>query len=414
VQALTIPEALRGRDVSGRARTGSGKTLAFGLPLIERSSTSRRRRPRSLVLVPTRELATQVAEVLTPFAAARGLWLTAIYGGVSMPRQVRALQQGVDIVIATPGRLNDLIERDEVSMSDVRFVVVDEADQMSDLGFLPQVRRILDLIDGQPQTLLFSATLDGAVGELVQRYQRDPLQYDVPSDEAEIRLMEQRFIVVDRPDMVDAVVPIVAHVSRALVFVSTTHGADRLVASLLQRGLKAGAIHGRLSQPKRERMLEAFRRGSVSVLVATNVAARGIHVDEIDVVLHFDPPEDAKVYLHRSGRTARAGAAGLVVALVEPQNAPLMSRLQRELGIDQELIQMRPDDPRLTDLGGWEPPPARYAPEGGRYAISRPQTGRRQPRLNGQPRAGTRRHGGAGATPGAERAPRAPGRPRRR
>ncbi len=402
IQAQTIPAALDGRDVCGRARTGAGKTLAFGLPLIERTTRAKRRHPRALVLVPTRELAAQVADALAPLAAARGLWLAPIYGGVSMGRQIRMLTQGLDIVIATPGRLNDLIERGEVSMSAVRFVVLDEADQMADMGFLPQVRRILDLIEVRPQTLLFSATLDGAVGELVERYQRDPLHHEVPSDDEDASAMEQRFVVVDPADLVDATVVLCAPVRRSLVFVSTTHGADRLVTSLERAGVKAAAIHGRLSQAKRERTLTQFRAGTVKVLVATNVAARGIHVDDVDLVVHFDPPEDAKVYLHRSGRTARAGASGLVVTLVQPQHAPMMTRLQREIGVNQELIQMRPDDPRLRDLSAWQPPAARYAPEVGAYNMNPTRrkgggggAGRRpQPFSHRQPKGSVKSGGG--------------------
>jgi superfamily II DNA/RNA helicase len=288
------------------------------------------------------------------------------------------LNQGVDVVIATPGRLNDLLERGEVSVSAVKFVVLDEADQMADLGFLPQVRRVLDQIDGHPQTLLFSATLDGAVGELVNNYQRDPVHHEVRDADEEESAMEQRFIVVDGSEQVDATVDICARAKRSLVFVATTHGADRLAASLSAAGLKAAPIHGRLSQPKRERTLAQFRDASINVLVATNVAARGIHVDDVDVVIHFDPPEDAKVYLHRSGRTARAGSGGLVVTLVQPQQALMMTRLQREIGLDQELIQMRPGDPRLTDLASWQPPAAQYAPEQGLYSMSA-KGGRRPP-----------------------------------
>lgn len=402
IQAQTIPAALDGRDVCGRARTGAGKTLAFGLPLIERTTRAKRRHPRALVLVPTRELATQVADALAPLAAARGLWLAPIYGGVSMARQIRMLAQGLDIVIATPGRLNDLIERREVSMSAVRFVVLDEADQMADMGFLPQVRRILDLIEERPQTLLFSATLDGAIGELVERYQHDPLHHEVPSEDEDASAMEQRFVVVDAAELVDATVVLCAPVRRSLVFVSTTHGADRLVTSLERAGIKAAAIHGRLSQAKRERTLTQFRAGTVKVLVATNVAARGIHVDDVDLVVHFDPPEDSKVYLHRSGRTARAGASGLVVTLVQPQHAPMMTRLQREIGVDHELIQMRPDDPRLRDLSAWQPPVARYAPEGGAYNMNPTRRkaggggpGRRpQPFSHRQPKGSVRSAGG--------------------
>ncbi len=413
IQAQTIPAALDGRDICGRARTGAGKTLAFGLPLIERTTKAKRRHPRSLVLVPTRELAVQVADALAPLAAARGLWLAPIYGGVSMARQIRMLVQGLDIVIATPGRLNDLIERGEVSMAAVRFVVLDEADQMADMGFLPQVRRILDLVEERPQTLLFSATLDGAVGELVQRYQRDPLHHEVASEDEDTSAMEQRFVVVDTAELVDATVVLCAPVRRSLVFVSTTHGADRLVTSLERAGIKAAAIHGRLSQAKRERTLTQFRAGTVKVLVATNVAARGIHVDDVDLVVHFDPPEDSKVYLHRSGRTARAGAGGLVVTLVQPQYAPMMTRLQREVGVDHELIQMRPDDPRLKDLAAWQPPAARYAPEAGTYNMNpaRRKAGGGGPRRTPQPFAHQQPKGSVKSAGGSARGARAPSRP---
>ena len=356
IQALAIPDALAGLDICGKAQTGSGKTLAFGLPLVERTTTARRRRPHSLVLAPTRELANQIAEDLTPLAAARGLWLTTIYGGVSMSRQVRALQEGVDIVIATPGRLNDLLEQEELSLEAVSFVVVDEADQMADMGFLPQVERILNQIDGRPQTLLFSATLDGAVGTLVRRYQQHPARHEVASTTPTVDQLEQRFIGVHADDRVDVTSEICAGAQRALVFVRTTRGADRVAKRLGQTGLRVAAIHGRLTQNRREATLERFRKGVAPVLVATNVAARGLHVDGVDVVVHFDPPEDHKTYLHRSGRTARAGEGGMVVTLVMPEQRPDIDTLQRDAGTDYAVVEMRPDDPRLRDLASWEAP----------------------------------------------------------
>ena len=356
IQTVTIPDALAGRDVCGQAQTGSGKTLAFGLPLVERTSTARRRHPRSLVLVPTRELANQVAEALAPLAARRGLWLAAIYGGVSMGRQINALQAGVDIVIATPGRLNDLIERNEVSLSDVAFVVIDEADLMADMGFLPQVERILRQIEGQPQTLLFSATLEGAIGTLVRRYQHDPVHHKVATPAAATDdALQQRFISVQHHEKLAVAARICAGAQRALVFVRTTHGADRIANQLEREGLKAAAIHGRLAQGRRERALADFASGASPVLVATNVAARGLHVDDIDVVLHFDLPEDSKTYLHRSGRTARAGAQGLVVTLSLPEQLWDVTSLQRDAGLDVAVEEMRPDDNRLDDLAAWEP-----------------------------------------------------------
>ncbi|MQA00783.1 MAG: DEAD/DEAH box helicase [Dehalococcoidia bacterium] len=388
VQAATIPDALAGRDVCGRAPTGSGKTLAYGLPLLQRTRLSRQR-PRSLVLVPTRELANQIADDLAPLAEASGLWITAIYGGVSMNRQIQALREGVDIVIATPGRLNDLLERRELSVAHVEVVVLDEADQMADMGFLPQVERILRQIEGDPQTLLFSATLDGAVGKLVRTYLKDPVHHTVDAAPEAPGRLEQRFIGVGPGDKVAVAAQVCAGVSRALVFVRTTYGADRVVKQLGREGLPASAIHGRQSQNKRERTLGAFADGSVAVLVATNVAARGIHVDHVDVVLHFDPPEDPKTYLHRSGRTARAGEGGLVVTLVLPEEERGIAQIQRATGLDVAVMPMRPGDPRLGDLSNWEPPvrAAESAREGvptaarpgRRGASSAPSSGRRVP-----------------------------------
>ncbi|MYB41513.1 MAG: DEAD/DEAH box helicase [Chloroflexi bacterium] len=368
IQALAIPDALAGRDICGMAQTGSGKTLAFGLPMIERTTTARPRRPHSLVLAPTRELANQIAEELTPLAAARGLWLTAIYGGVSMPRQVRALQLGVDIVIATPGRLNDLLEQEELSLAAVSFVVVDEADQMADMGFLPQVERILKQIEGRPQTLLFSATLDGAVGALVRRYQQNPTRHEVASAAPTVDGLEQRFIGVRAEDKIDVTSKICAGARRALVFVRTTRAADRVAKRLGRTGLRVAAIHGRLSQNRRESTLEAFRRGDSPVLVATNVAARGLHVDGVDVVVHYDPPEDHKTYLHRSGRTARAGEDGMVVTLVLPEQRPDVAVLQRDGGSNYSVVEMRAGDRRLLDLASWSAPRERVAPDQGHGA----------------------------------------------
>jgi superfamily II DNA/RNA helicase len=308
------------------------------------------------VLAPTRELANQIADELTPLAAARGLWLTTICSGVSMSRQVRALQAGVDIVIATPGRLNDLLEQDELSLAAVSFVVLDEADQMADMGFLPQVERILKRIEGRPQTLLFSATLDGAVGTLVRRYQQDPVRHEVASATPTVEQLEQRFIGVCAEERVDVTSAICAGAHRALVFVRTTRGADRIAQRLQRTGLRVAAIHGWLSQNKREKTLEAFRRGDPPVLVATNVAARGLHVDGVDVVVHFDPPEDHKTYVHRSGRTARAGEGGMVVTLVLPEQRRDVTLLQSDGGSDYAVVEMRSDDRRLLDLASWNAP----------------------------------------------------------
>lgn len=374
IQQLTIADALAGRDVCGKAKTGSGKTLAFGLPLLQRTTTAKKRRPRALILVPTRELANQVADELGPLAAARGLWLTAIYGGSSMVRQIKALHAGVDVVIATPGRLNDLLERKEMSVGDVETVVLDEADQMADMGFLPQVSAILDRIEIAHQTLLFSATLDGAVGALVRQYQHDPVRHEVASETTSVDTLEQRFIAVEGSDKLRVAAAICAASHRTIVFVRTKHGADRLSLQLTEAGVNAAAIHGGLNQNRRERTLAAFAHGRSPVLVATNVAARGIHVDAIDTVLHFDLPEDGKTYLHRSGRTARAGADGLVVTLVLPGEMRAAQILQREARINLTITHMRSDDERLADLATWQPPAA-PPPEAIRATANRPQNG---------------------------------------
>ena len=356
IQALTVAEAINGRDVCGKARTGSGKTLAFGLPLIERTGRSAPRRPRSLVLVPTRELATQILEALRPLALARKMRLGAIYGGTSINRQADMLRAGVDIAIATPGRMFDLLQRGVLTLADIETVVIDEADQMADLGFLPQVERILDQAPDRHQTLLFSATLDGAIGTLIRKYQHDPVRHEVASPTASVETLEQRFIGVERLHKLKVAATICAAGRRSLVFVRTKHGADRLARLLSGEGVAAAAIHGGLNQNRRERTLAAFASGRSPVLVATNVAARGLHVDDIDTVLHFDLPEDGKTYLHRSGRTARAGADGLVVTLVLPEEAGQARSLQNEAGIRVATVTMQPGDERLLDLGAWTPP----------------------------------------------------------
>jgi superfamily II DNA/RNA helicase len=412
VQSLTIPDALSGRDICGKARTGSGKTLAFGLPLIERIGKSQPRMPRAVVLVPTRELAAQVVAELAPLAAVKRVRVAAVYGGMSLNRQADRLRAGVDIVVATPGRLHDLMQRNAVSLDDVTSVVIDEADQMADLGFLPQVERILSQVPGRHQTLLFSATLDGAVDQLVKRYQTDPVYHEVQTEPENIPTMLHRFIAVPEADKVRVAADIASGPGRTLLFVRTQRGAERLVRMLDEEGLAAGAIHGGLSQPKRERALAAFARGSMPVLVATNIAARGIHVDGVDIVVHHDPPEDTKTYLHRSGRTARAGASGLVVTLVSPEQARDVNVLRREAGVREAVVPMAPGDERLRDLAGWEPPlddhTQRQEPAMGARPHARPWHGNREQSV-GQPRRTNRAYAGRGpaphARPQAERRP---------
>ncbi|MGH2607681.1 MAG: DEAD/DEAH box helicase [Tepidiformaceae bacterium] len=362
IQALTIPDALAGRDVCGKARTGSGKTLAFGLPTVERTPRCEPRRPHSLILAPTRELANQIATNLRPFANLRRLRVAAIFGGASMYRQSSELRAGVDILVATPGRLNDLLERGELSVAKVGIVVVDEADQMADFGFLPQVERILDRIEAQHQTLLFSATLSGDVDRLIKRYQHDPVYHEVAADPDEEVTMQHRFIGVADAEKVQLAANIASGPGRTLLFTRTQRGADRLARLLEREGVAAGVLHGGVSQPRRERALKAFADGRSPVLVATNIAARGIHVDAIETVVHFDLPEDAKTYLHRSGRTARAGASGLVVTLVQDAFHQEARVLRRDAGVREAVVPMKPDDTRLRDLLAWQPPLEELAP----------------------------------------------------
>jgi superfamily II DNA/RNA helicase len=337
IQALTLPDALAGRDVLGRAETGSGKTLAFGLPMLARLASVRERRrpraPRALVLAPTRELAVQIRDALAPLASALGLKVMSVYGGSSIRTQITLLRRGVDVVVATPGRLTDLINQNECTLDKVTTTVLDEADHMADLGFLPAVTWLLDLIPAGGQRMLFSATLDGDVDVLVSRYLREPVRHDVVPATPSGARMDHRFQTVTQAGKVDAAAELIADHQRTLVFTRTRHGADRLARQLTRAGYRAEAMHGDLTQNARRRALEAFSSGRVGALVATDVAARGIHVDDIDLVVHYDPPAEAKAYLHRSGRTARAGAAGTVVTLVLPDQTAQVERLKRAAGL---------------------------------------------------------------------------------
>lgn len=355
IQAMTIPDGLAGRDVCGKAQTGSGKTLAFGIPLVERTRPGRRGRPRALILVPTRELCSQVAEELAPLAEAKGLGLAAIYGGVSMKEQTDAVHDGAAILVATPGRLIDLDERKIVDLSDVERVVIDEADQMADMGFLPQVHRIMRSIGGGHQTMLFSATLDGQVASLISRYLTDPIRHEVETTSDVVDTQDHRFLLVHHLDKAKVVAAITSSTDRALVFVSTKRGADRVAEQLQREGVRAAPIHGDLRQSLREKTLADLASGDTPVLVATNLAARGLHIDDIDVVIHYDPPADYKSFIHRSGRTARAGESGLVVTLVEWDQVKEVERLQRASGLHQEIVKMFSNDPRLADLAGFTP-----------------------------------------------------------
>ncbi|MEX1006296.1 MAG: DEAD/DEAH box helicase [Acidimicrobiia bacterium] len=355
IQSLTITDALAGLDICGKAKTGSGKTLAFGLPLLCRIGQAGPGHPRALVLVPTRELANQVTTALRVLGKVSDRKVKAVYGGVSMDPQVEALRKGVDVVVGTPGRLIDLMERGELSVGEVEVLVIDEADRMADMGFMPQVQKILYRMQQPHQTMLFSATLDGAVKRLVERYMDDPVQHSVAETEPTVEEMEHRFLLVHQMDKVKVLASIARGVERTLVFVRTKRGADRLVTQLQREGVRSLAIHGDLRQGARERALADFIAGKVSVLVATDVAARGIHVDAVDVVVHYDPAEDHKAYLHRSGRTARAGESGVAVTLQLWNQENDTRVVQRRLGLQIPVVEVFSNDPRLADLANWDP-----------------------------------------------------------
>ena len=367
IQALTIADALAGRDVCGKAKTGSGKTLAFGVPLLQRAKATRDAhgpapatrpaKPLALVLLPTRELAVQVHDVLAPLAKRLGLHAVAVYGGADIDRQVTKLRKGVDLIIATPGRLIDLGDRGELAVDELETLVLDEADRMADMGFMPQVEWVLRRLDQSHQTLLFSATLDGAVDRLVKRYLTDPVFHEVASTTQTVTLMEHRFLQVHQMDKVKVAAAICRSQEKSLLFVRTKRGADRLVENLVKEGIKAQAIHGDLRQANRERALADFSNGKLAVLVATDVAARGLHIEGVDGVIHYDPPEDHKAYLHRSGRTARAGKAGVVVSLSLWNQLVEMEVIQRRLGLRIPIVEMFSNDPRLADLAAWTPLP---------------------------------------------------------
>lgn len=355
VQEMTIPDALAGHDVCGKAKTGSGKTLAFGLPVLQLMGRARPKFPTGLVLVPTRELASQVKEELGPLAKAVNRNVLAVYGGAPIEKQIDKLRSGVDLVVATPGRMIDLLERKAISVKDVAHVVVDEADRMADMGFLPQVEWILRNVRATRQTLLFSATLDGVVDSLIRRYQHDPFMHEVVEPEITAKEMTHRFVAVHQMDKAKVAAAIARSANRTIMFTNTKTMADRLVRELARERVSAAAIHGDLRQHKREKSLRDFANGKLRVLVATDVAARGIHVDDIDIVIHYDPPQDHKTYLHRAGRTARAGETGLVVTLSVWDEELEIKRLQKRIDVCLPLTEMFSNDERLGDLASWDP-----------------------------------------------------------
>jgi superfamily II DNA/RNA helicase len=350
IQAATIEDALAGRDVCGKAKTGSGKTLAFGLPSLQTAAKAVPGHPTALVLVPTRELAKQVVDVLSPLGKEVGVRVAAFYGGTSMDKQIRNLTRRIEVAVATPGRLIDLLERGELDLDAISILVIDEADRMADMGFLPQVEWILRKVPDNRQTLLFSATLDREVDVLVRRYMRDPVKHEVVSETQTVDEMAHRFLKVHELDRVKVLAAIAGGVERTIVFCRTKRGADKLVSQLKRENVHAAAIHGDLRQSAREKALRDFSQGSHGVLVATDVAARGIHVDDIDVVVHYDPPEERKSYVHRSGRTARAGNEGIVVTFVLWDQELEVEKLQRRLGMREPITEVFSNDPRLADL----------------------------------------------------------------
>ncbi|WP_405008138.1 DEAD/DEAH box helicase [Kitasatospora purpeofusca] len=416
IQAATLPNSLAGRDILGRGRTGSGKTIAFGLAVLARTAGQRAepRRPLALVLVPTRELAQQVTDALTPFAHSVRLRMATVVGGMSIGRQAQTLNRGAEVVVATPGRLKDLIQRGDCQLDGVGITVLDEADQMADMGFLPQVTELLEQVAEGGQTMLFSATLDRNVDRLVRRFLKDPVTHSVDPSAAAVSTMEHHVLQVQNFDKNATIAHIASRDGGVIMFIDTKDGADRLVDDLLANGVKAAALHGGKSQPQRNRTLEQFRNGQVTALIATNVAARGIHIDGLDLVVNLDPPSDHKDYLHRGGRTARAGQSGTVVTLVLPNQRRGTARMMATAAITPITTRVSAGDEELARITGARVPTGipvvieapvverpRRGPATSRNRRSRPA------RPVGGSGSGTGTGGGTGAgSAGRRRAPR--------
>ncbi|MDQ0582336.1 DEAD/DEAH box helicase [Streptomyces rishiriensis] len=413
IQAATLPNSLAGRDVLGRGRTGSGKTLAFGLALLARTAGQRAepRQPLALVLVPTRELAQQVTDALTPYARALRLRIATVVGGLSIGRQASALRGGAEVVVATPGRLKDLIDRGDCRLDRVAITVLDEADQMADMGFMPQVTQLLDQVLPGGQRMLFSATLDRNVDRLVRNYLHDPVVHSVDPSAGAVTTMEHHVLHVEDEDKHATTTEIAARDGRVIMFLDTKHAADRLAKKLLAVGVRAASLHGGKSQNQRTRTLAQFKDGHVTVLVATNVAARGIHVDNLDLVVNVDPPADHKDYLHRGGRTARAGESGTVVTLVLPSQRREMTRLMADAGITPQTTRVRSGGTELTRITGAQapsgvpvvltPPPAAEERPARSASTARSRRGRPAAQGGGRPTA----QGGRPTAQGRRRAP---------
>ena len=410
IQEATIPDALAGRDVLGRGQTGSGKTLAFGLPTLTHlaGEKSKPRRPRALVLVPTRELAMQVSDALEPLVHVMGLRHKLVAGGLSYTGQIAALNRGIDLLIATPGRLVDLLDREAVSLDSVQITVLDEADHMADMGFVPAVTRILDEIPSGGQRLLFSATLDKGIDTLVATYLVDPVTHSTDDAQASVTTMEHHILLIDPQHKKSITAELANRDGRTVVFVRTKLGADRVARQLRESGVRAAALHGGLTQSVRNKVLGAFRKGTVPVLVATDVAARGIHVDDVSVVLQADPPADHKDYLHRAGRTARAGERGTVVTLALPHQRKTMTRMAADAGLDARPVKAAPGDAVIAATGASEPTGEPIADAEFRALLEPP---RRRHGGTGGPRGSAPRRGGYGRGQGGPRRG-GPGRPR--
>ncbi|PWV80775.1 superfamily II DNA/RNA helicase [Nocardia neocaledoniensis] len=395
IQAATIGDALAGRDVLGRGPTGSGKTLAFGLPMLTRltGASAKPGRPRGLVLVPTRELATQIERALDEAALSLGLRVASVVGGAPIKRQADRLARGVDLLIATPGRLDDLIKQRAADLSDVTITALDEADHMADMGFLPQVTRLLDRTPKDGQRLLFSATLDGDVDKLVKRYMNQPVTHSTAPPEASVTTMSHHLLYVrDKNVKRTVATEIAAREGLTIMFVRTKHGADRLAKQLRGAGVAAGSLHGGKAQNNRTRTLAAFADGSVPVLVTTDVAARGIHIDGVSLVVHFDPPAEHKAYLHRAGRTARAGEDGVVVTLVTDEERKDVAAMTRKAGVRTDGVDVRPGDRNLVEITGARKPSGIALAAPAAPAQSAPKS----------PGGGRPRRGRSGGAPGSE------------
>ncbi len=386
IQAATLVDGLAGRDVLGRAPTGSGKTIAFGIPIVADLPKARPHHPTALVLAPTRELADQIRVELASFC--KPARVGVVYGGVGYGKQLRLLEQGVDVLVACPGRLEDLIQRGDVNLSEVERVVLDEADRMADMGFMPAVRRLLDQTRNDRQTVLFSATLDGDVAKLTRDYQHNPVRHEVGESTPDIKLADHLFWKMDKSERTEVTALAVTAEWPAIVFCRTRHGCDRLTKQLGKLGVDAVAIHGGRSQNQRTRALDDFTTSRAQALIATDVAARGIHVDGVALVVHYDPPEDHKTYVHRSGRTARAGASGIVVSLLMPEQVKDAKSVMRKIDLNEPITD--PSIDSIRALANGEPKPERAPAREPQPSQKRNGSGR----SGGQGKGGSAKQGG--------------------